>query len=559
MFFKVCFFPFLLSFISFSIIEESSSGLPVEEFELKATNNVGSTVHLFKWTPREVGRYTMVAYAGQQRHLKSEQLQFSVYDANAVVLIGPDQVAVNVGAKFSIDCRRAGLGDLEVYVVYASEEASQRGLTSSPIPNLITPKSRVQFELEFTPECPGEIVINIAFNGRDIGCSPFTVVATDTPQITINSKLICEGEKDIVFPSFVNEELPLVIDPKGFNQYDYKVGIFNLNKEDDARKLSKIQQLEDFDQVQGGILIDLKQSHSNVKNNTLSSVTDEKYGKILTCSFVATQQGIYQAILFYGNRPIRSSSNSSFLYYVFDPKQIFIYGRGPQPTMAKELTTVDVDLQKLTVNCAKLFYDIANCEVLYYPNKILVHDTDYTPEQVEFDLNISESSDKLMTLDFLPLETGLYKVSIKIGDRHCTGSPFDFTVEERGYSLQVKGPGYEQAFLNEETYFTLESTAIRALPDDLSAIVTNSIDESLPLRFLFDLPNKWFVFYRPTSVGVHELRIIERRSRMNQGSNAPYETLVLPKRVSVVDIDALQIAQVPGEEPCAGEELVFTC
>ncbi|XP_074658485.1 filamin-A-like isoform X4 [Tubulanus polymorphus] len=163
-------------------------------------------VFVAKFTPTETGNWKLlVSYDGQD--IPGSPLTVPVYDPFQVRVVGLEMRSAISGKpfEFSADVGAAGHGDLKV-------EITRNG---SPVPASVTRDTNGVYKVSFTPNGPGQYLIRVFFNDTEVKGSPFYLNVADATAVTVQGQGLQTASRSGV-ASFV-------IQAPGINKDDIKV------------------------------------------------------------------------------------------------------------------------------------------------------------------------------------------------------------------------------------------------------------------------------------------------------------------------------------------------
>ena len=141
-------------------------------------HKLGSEDYNVKWTPRELGSYTITVTYMENTQVKDTPLKIKVYDPKQVKVYNMQDGLVMKPNIFCVDASEAGEGSLEIGITCQGQF----------IANQVKPIGYSKFEVQFTPQIANTHLASINFNGRPIAGSPFQIKIVDSSLVKAHGK-----------------------------------------------------------------------------------------------------------------------------------------------------------------------------------------------------------------------------------------------------------------------------------------------------------------------------------------------------------------------------------
>ncbi|XP_033105527.1 filamin-A-like isoform X5 [Anneissia japonica] len=304
----------------------------------------------------------------------------------AVKLYGPGLESGNVKSKepteFTVDCTEAGKGPIQVKCTSAPGVNSN---SETPIKCDVTDNKDGTYTARYTPQKPGNYVVEVKFKGKDVPQSPITVQVVPTVDV---SKITIDGLQEQVFVGC----------PTDFTVNAKAVG-------------PQANQLKD--------LIDCTlQSPSGTKVKPV--ITDNKDGTY-RAEYTPVEEGPHKLDVNVAGKPVGKSPYKVGSKKGCDPKKVKAFG----PGLESGLTDAPAVFTIETKGAGQGGLGIA------------------IEGPCEAEMKCVDNNDGSCTVEYMPTKPGEYDVHVTFADTPIPGSPFKPVIRDvvDPSKVLVSGPG----------------------------------------------------------------------------------------------------------------------
>lgn len=369
----------------------------VAELTAKVTNPDGQTepVTIKKvdavtydcvYKPKKPGKYVVTVEYGSKPIKKSPFTVEVEIDATKVYATGkgvePTGPKAGEPAPFQVHTKDAGVAELTVVITNPDK---------TPEPCTITPKDNGVFDCVYTPKKPGKYFVSVAYGGKPISKSPFTV---DVAPSFDASKAYATGKGIEPTGVVANQDAPFEVHTKLAGVAELTVMITGPDKTPEPCK-----------------------------------VTSKPDG-VYECVYTPKKPGTYHVSVAYGGQPIAKSPFTVEVAMALDSTKAYATGRGIEPTGVVANEEAPFEVHTKLAGEAEL--------------KVEVTGPDGKPE----DVKIEKKPDGVYYCVYIPKKPGKYVVSVLFAGQHITKSPFSVEVTlavdasrafARGKGVEPKG------------------------------------------------------------------------------------------------------------------------
>ncbi|XP_069165536.1 LOW QUALITY PROTEIN: filamin-A [Procambarus clarkii] len=435
--------------------------------------------YLVNFTPTELGEYLLsIQFGGQP--ISSTPYRFTCTpggDASAVRAWGPglEGGIVCRPAEFVIDTREAGQGGLGVTVEGPCEAAIN-----------CRDNGDGTCAVAYLPTEAGPYTINITFNERHIHGSPFHALIghdKDLKQIRVT------GNGIQPHGVFVDSPTDFVVDTRA---------LANLRKD-----------TKGSDKGDGKVMCVITNPSGTRTDSFLRPLTDGTY-KI---SYTPFEEGRHTIDLLYDGVPVPGSPFTVNVRRGCDPNKCQAFGPGLDHGFVNEVNTFTVETKGAGTGGLGLAVE--------------------GPSEAK--MTCKDNRDGSCTVEYVPLESGDYDVSIKFADQHIPGSPFKVSVDQSVDASQVVvwGSGLEPGKVRAGVPLTFHVDGSKSGKAPLGVDITTdkgSLPKSPDIRDNGD--GTYDVTYVPHAEGTMQTANITWGGKPVPGS--PFRLRVRPASASIV-------------------------
>lgn len=443
-----------------------------QPIKLEAKDNKNGTYD-FSYRPTRGNKHTVqVNYGG----VATDDSPYRVFisepsDPGAVKVFGPGVergVKSNTPTHFNIDCREAGPGEVQIALTNAHGQ---------DIPIEIQDNSDGTFTVEYLTPSPGDHRVTVLYAGSEIPQSPIVVPVQSHVDVT---KVKVDGLEPSVF---VDSPTDFVVDTRA---------LANLRKD-----------TKGSDKGDGKVMCVITNPSGTRTDSFLRPLTDGTY-KI---SYTPFEEGRHTIDLLYDGVPVPGSPFTVNVRRGCDPNKCQAFGPGLDHGFVNEVNTFTVETKGAGTGGLGLAVE--------------------GPSEAK--MTCKDNRDGSCTVEYVPLESGDYDVSIKFADQHIPGSPFKVSVDQSVDASQVVvwGSGLEPGKVRAGVPLTFHVDGSKSGKAPLGVDITTdkgSLPKSPDIRDNGD--GTYDVTYVPHAEGTMQTANITWGGKPVPGS--PYRTRVRP-------------------------------
>ncbi|XP_022709435.1 filamin-A-like isoform X1 [Varroa jacobsoni] len=508
------------------------------------------TVLLLEFALTDTGTYSLDAHLRGAR-VQGCPLLFKAYDAQRIHFLEVEKnVEINESVTLHVDASNAGEGQLEISV--------NRGEVANQVEVLSAGKCRVTF----TPDGPGDYVVDIKFNGELIPGCPLTIVAHAPIVYSVDLKsveVICADE-----PACFNIPLPLgkrellrvgIIDPNHQSipvslkssegdtvivEFTAKqVGIHVISVDYSGSSVQgspcsvkcfdpRLVAVEGVQSVNKGetvqFIVDASSSGEGNLEITVSSGSQNVSTQVqplggarFAVCFVPQSDALHSVSIDFNGRAV---PGSPFPVTVNDAaQQPAVHPAQPGPVCAP-VNTPTALLLKGTVHSQHLYARVTN------------------PERSVVPFTLKDRGGDTFAVEFTPAAVGEYRMEVRYQDKPIPGSPFVCKVYDIGQIRVTEVP--HPALVGTSAAFLVETAG--AGPGNLEVMVNQGRVPTTPQA---KAPTLYSIHFTPTEAEDH---VIDVRFNGHHVPGSPFTCPVLD--LSKLKLVGDPIERVPVHRPC---------
>uniref|UniRef100_A0A1I8IQS4 Calponin-homology (CH) domain-containing protein n=1 Tax=Macrostomum lignano TaxID=282301 RepID=A0A1I8IQS4_9PLAT len=460
-----------------------------------------SGVYLCKYTPADVGRYTVgVKYGGVEvpespYHVRTEPTG----DAEKVKMVVPPESSVpaHQEAIITVDTSDAGTGKVTCRI---------RAPNDSELDIDLEENDDGTVSLYYTPRQPGMQTIEIKFGGQVIPNGEIKQELLKSPPM-LAAKVLCIEDLRWARPTVLGVRLkveevgakkavPSSLQPSDYHPVDFKLPVGPV-----------------FARVEGLI--------RTPNGRTARPTLDDNGDGTVTFKYLPTERGMHELTVRYNDQPI---PGSPFKFFVESVGTGHVTAYGPGLSHGRTGEPAEFCIVTKDAGAGGLALAIEG------------------PSRAE--INCNDNKDGTCSVNYLPLAPGDYTIVVKFMERHIPGSPF--TARITGEPRRRAEVSVGQA---NEIPLKITETDISGLTASITG--PDGIEEPCVLK---RLPNGHLgISFTPKQVGEHQVGVNRAGRHI---PNSPFRI-----DVSESDIGDAQRVRVSGrglEEGMAGQANAFT-
>lgn len=455
----------------------------------------GDGTFMIKYTPTMPGLQKMNVTFGEAT-VPETPLRLSIFDPNEVQAYGPGLEDGNKSGEktdFTVDMRTAGEGQLDVTI---------EGPQTTPI--TIKDQANNVVKCEYTPDSPGDYVINVKYGDAHVPNSPFHVSArpsTDPSVVKAYGPGLESGLTTDMWAEFF-------VDYKKAGDGEPQVTVNGPGGGENVEK----------EQIEDGL---------------------QKYRYYID----PDEAGDYKIDIAYADEPIPGSPFNIQVDWKTDPTRVKAYGPGLEGGNTGEWTEFTVDMTKAGDGSLDLQIE-GPCEA---------------------EVNVEDHEDGTASVKYLPKQPGEYKINIFFADQAIPESPFtpQFVPETDPNKVLAYGPGlkHDGVKIGDPGDFVIDTRAAGAgavdvsidgpywrgraptpqantpspgpgsRPGSTSGVRRKSISSAAKPKITSNNDDTYNVVYNPRKVGTYKVNVYFADQSI---SDSPYEVNITdPSKVLV--------------------------
>ncbi|KAH9526951.1 hypothetical protein DERF_001005 [Dermatophagoides farinae] len=513
--------------------------------------------------PDEIGEWRIaITYSGE--HINGSPFPCLVYDCNQVTVNhNNNQQQVNLDEKifFTVDCRKAGWGKLNIKVFHSSNPQHQQQQQQPPIE--IDERGNGIYNVSFKAESIGKYFIHVTFNQQEIPNSPFEIQvlppsSSSSSIIDLNNRMQRAAISDHAMASNKNGQ-----EKKQQQQLDQKSFIVE-NQEIFRTQVGKLAQLEinnnfgDSNLLSYFVKDPLQQKLSAILKRIEPTPGDD--GGSYKLEFMPIMVGNHTVFIDVDNQPIKGSP---FVWNVYDLNQVKVIFFHENNLKIGHDVHFEIDTSNAGVGNVEVFIDNGSvpctlkslCKTRY----LVI----FKPKQSNSIIDVRFNGESLPESPF-HLQSA---TSTTNGAKHHQHNGNDDQDEDEKSSGTFHIESIENFKVNVSTSFTISVKNMIISMEDLSvSILDSTISSVINYRIVEEPDNVYRVLFTAQAVGTYEFKIFYKNTMIHLFTAKAYDltkitltdipkTIILNEKCNI-QVDAssagegqLEIAINDGEVP----------
>ncbi|XP_071960406.1 filamin-C-like isoform X4 [Antedon mediterranea] len=306
--------------------------------------------------------------------------------AGGVKLYGPGLESGNVKSKepteFTVDCEEAGKGPIQVKCTSAKGVNAN---TETPIKCDVIDNKDGTYTVHYTPQKPGNYIVEVKFKGKEIPLSPISVLVVPTVDV---SKITIDGLQEQVFVGCPTE--------------------FTVNAKPVGPQANQLKDLIDC----------TLQSPSGTPIKPV--ITDNKDGTY-KAEYTPVEEGPHKLDVKVAGKPVGKSPYNIGSKKGCDPSKVKAYGPGLETGLTDKPATFTIETKGAGQGGLGIAIE-GPCEA---------------------EMKCVDNNDGSCTVEYMPTKPGEYDVHVTFADAPIPGSPFKPVIKDvvDPSKVVVSGPG----------------------------------------------------------------------------------------------------------------------